>query len=67
MEIETIDDKEVSVLIKSLAHFVRHLEYISGQWNGDDAGQLEDIAQHSVDVMSKIKELVELIDERNKL
>ena len=40
-------------------------EEISGNWNGDDSGYLEDQATIANDMIEKIDELVALINELN--
>ncbi len=38
------------------------MEYVAGQWNGEDPGRLEEIAGVALEVIEKIKEIEESLE-----
>ena len=41
----------------------KECEEIAGNWNGDESGYMEDQAHIALDIIEKVDELIELINE----
>ena len=54
-------------MIEALLKLKKDCEEISGNWNGDNSGLAEDKAHCAHDIIEKVDELVELINELNEL
>lgn len=49
-------------LYRELDKVDKQCEEIAGQWNGDESGRMEEMAQTALDIKEKIEELKELIE-----
>jgi len=52
-------------IIEALNRLEKKLSNIAGNWNGDESGLAEDRARASLDVIEKINEIREIIEELN--
>ena len=65
MNIETISYDPV--LIQMLGTLNVEAEIVSGQWDGDNSGRLEDIATNADEINETITKLVDLLAESQEL
>lgn len=56
-------DKDMTTTIEFLTQLKKDYEGIAGRWNGDESGLQEDRARHALEVIEKVDELIELLNE----
>jgi uncharacterized protein YukE len=54
-----------NMIKEHLLKLKKEMEEVSGNWNGDSPGYLEDQATIANDIIEKVDELMELINELN--
>lgn len=65
METYRFNKQELVMIKEELQKLIKECEEIKGNWNGDEAGFLEDQAMIADDIIIKSKELIALINELN--
>jgi len=58
---QDLDEKTTYALLPLLAKVAAEAEYVSGEWNGDESGTLEDRAHLADEITETANKLAELI------